>query len=291
MSPKKRILFIVNPISGIGKQKVIPELVKSELDHRLFDAEIRYTERAGHAKDIAKTAIADGFDIVCAVGGDGSVNEVASALAHSDVAMAIIPTGSGNGLARHLTIPLKPELAMRKINELNTQRIDTGTLNEHFFVGTAGLGFDAHIARVFDESGKRGAFNYVRLTLKEFFNYKPIAYQFICNGTKHKERAMLITFANSCQWGNNAIIAPGANLSDGQIRMCLLKPFNLFAAIGIASKLFKSKLKNSNKYLQITGREVLIENATGPAHIDGEPIYIEGTAEVRIQPASLSVLC
>lgn len=290
MSDKYRILFIINPISGIGQQRVIPELVKEVLDHDQFEPLIEYSDQAGHAIEITKQAVADGFDMVCAVGGDGSVNEVASALVHTNTALAIIPAGSGNGLARQLNIPMKPVNAMRRINKLNRSQIDTGLLNDRFFVGTAGIGFDAHIALEFDRSGRRGALNYFRMTLKEFFSYDPITYRITTKHGTVDKKALLITIANSEQWGNNAKVAPGARLDDGLLRLCVLKPFKAWQAPRIALKLFRGTLKTSRLYEQIVADSARIEHAAGPGHVDGEPMEIGEIAEIAVQHSSLFVI-
>ena len=169
---KKKICFIVNPISGVGRQKVIEELIDKYLDRTIFEYEISYTKAAKHATELAKEAAKRNVDIVVAVGGDGSVNEVSRGLIGTKTAMAIIPTGSGNGLARYLNISLNLKSAMTIINQCNIKTIDTIQLNNETFANVAGIGFDAHIGWEFAKFGKRGFSSYLKVITREFPKYK-----------------------------------------------------------------------------------------------------------------------
>ena len=157
---KKKMVFIMNPISGTTNKAGIPELIAKTLDTNTFDYEIRLTEHAGHAFEIATEAKDNGVDVVVAVGGDGTVNEVARAIVHSNTALGIIPCGSGNGLARHLMIPMQLKKAIEVINEYQIHDLDYGIINEHPFFCTCGMGFDAFVSMKFAEAGKRGPITY-----------------------------------------------------------------------------------------------------------------------------------
>jgi diacylglycerol kinase family enzyme len=168
----KKIRFIINPHSGTGKKEMLPELIQSSIDKSIFNAEICFTKAPGHATELSREAVANGYEIVVAVGGDGSVNETASALINSKTALGIIPTGSGNGLARHLGIPVHAGKAIAVLNSGKIDVIDSLLANDRFCIGTLGVGFDAHIAHLFSISNKRGYLTYIKLVLKEFVSFR-----------------------------------------------------------------------------------------------------------------------
>jgi diacylglycerol kinase (ATP) len=287
---KKKICFIVNPVSGIGRQKVIEKLIYEELDRTIFDYEIAYTKAAKHATELASRASADGFDMVVAVGGDGSVNETAKGLIHSKTALALIPTGSGNGLARHLNIPLDLKDAMKVINTGKTIERDSMSFNEDTFVNVAGIGFDAHIGWEFAKFGKRGFSSYLKVISREFPRYKAADFELIINGKSVHKNAYLISFANGSQWGNNAYIAPQADISDGMMDICILKDFSFVSGLNIGYRLFKKTLHES-KFLEIIkAKEVIVIQPGTIAHIDGEPLEIGHEIKIKVNPLSLKVV-
>ena len=210
MSKKREITFIVNPISGTHSKDEMPAILESRLDKDLFDASLRFTEYAGHAAEIALDCAEKGQDIVVAVGGDGTVNEVARSLTHTNTALGIIPFGSGNGLARHLCLPMDAKKAVDIINACKIEAFDYGVINNQPFFCTCGMGFDAFISFKFAEAGKRGPITYVENVLKEGLKYKPETYEVTDDTGARKYKAYLIACANASQYGNNAYIAPGA---------------------------------------------------------------------------------
>ncbi len=287
---KKKICFIVNPISGVGRQKVIEKMIDRHLNRTLFEYEVVYTKAAKHATELAKQAAADNFNIVTAVGGDGSVNETARGLIGTNTAMAVIPTGSGNGLARHLNIPLELEKAMDVINNANETRIDTIQFNNETFVNLAGVGFDAHVGWEFAKFGKRGLSSYLKVIIREFPKYKAQNFELIIDGKILNKKAFLISFANGSQWGNNAYIAPLADIADGYIDIAVLKDFSLLHIIPIAFRLFGKTLHQSSHLEFIKTKEVIVKQGGGIAHIDGEPIEIGNTISIKVNPLSLKVI-
>ena len=287
---KKKIYFIVNPISGIGRQKVIEKLIDEQLDRTLFEYEIGYTKAAKHATELAQQAAAKNFDIVVAVGGDGSVNETAKGLIGSNTAMAIIPTGSGNGLARHLNIPLDLEKAMEVINKANETRIDSIQMNDETFVNVAGVGFDAHIGWEFAKYGKRGFSSYVKVIAREFPKYKAQDFELTIDGKTIIKNAYLISFANGSQWGNNAHIAPTADIADGIMDIAILKDFKFYSGLSIGYKLFKKTLHKSSHLEIIKAKEVILKQKGTIAHIDGEPIEMGNELRIKVNPLSLKVI-
>jgi YegS/Rv2252/BmrU family lipid kinase len=287
---KKKICFIINPISGIGRQKVIEKLIDEELDRSLFEYEIAYTKAAKHATELAAAAARNNADIVVAVGGDGSVNETAKGLIHSETAMAIIPTGSGNGLARHLNIPLDLKKAMHAINTGKTIRIDSIKMNDDVFVNVAGVGFDAHIGWEFARFGKRGFSSYLKVIMREFPRYKAQDFELTIDGKKMLKNAYLISFANGSQWGNNAYIAPSADISDGVMDIAILSDFKFMSGLAIGYRLFKRTLERSSYLEIIKAKEVQVKQPASIAHIDGEPIEAGKELYIKVEPLSLKVI-
>lgn len=290
MTSKKSICFIVNPISGIGRQKVIEKLIDEQLDRSLFDYEIAYTKAAKHAIELSAEAAARNTDIVVAVGGDGSVNETAKGLVGTKTAMAIIPTGSGNGLARHLKIPLDLKKAMQVINTGKEVRIDSIRMNDEVFVNVAGIGFDAHIGWEFARFGKRGFSSYLKVISREFPKYKAQDFELVIDGKIIKKNAYLISFANGSQWGNNAYIAPTADISDGIMDIAILRDFKLLNGLAIGYRLFKKTLHKSSYLEIIKTKEVIVKQQGVIAHIDGEPIEIGNELKIKVNPLSLKVI-
>ena len=273
MSTKKRIIFIVNPISGTASKEHIPEQIAEVMDSERFNCEVRFTEYRGHAAEIAREAAKDGADVVVAVGGDGTVNEVARSLVHTDTALGIIPCGSGNGLARHLCIPLNTTKALELINTCQIEAFDYGVINGLPFFCTCGMGFDAFISLKFAEAGKRGPITYVENVLKEGLKYKPETYEIVDDTGTSRYKAFLIACANASQYGNNAYIAPGATMKDGEMDVIIMEPFTALDAPQIAADLFMKTLGNNSKIKAFRTRSLHIHRKEpGAIHYDGDPI-------------------
>lgn len=291
MINKRSILFIINPISGTGKKKIIEGLLKKLIISRDIGFEVKYTEYAGHAAILAKNAVESGdFDTVVAVGGDGSVNEVSSSLIGTNVKMGIIPTGSGNGFARHLGIPLKYELAIKTILKGDSIAVDSAEVNNRRFVGVAGVGFDAFISKKFDEAPTRGFWTYFKLALSSYFNYKEKDYTIIADGKEVLLPAFIISFCNSCQWGNNTFICPNAVTNDGNLRLAIVRKMPLYALPGFAIRLFNKSIGKSKYYQEIVFKTARIIKKEDLLHIDGEPIEEKGDLNLQVNPASLNVI-
>jgi YegS/Rv2252/BmrU family lipid kinase len=287
---KKRVQFIINPISGTSKKKNLPELIESNLDHSLFDYEIIYSQYPKHAKELASQAAQDGVDVVCAVGGDGSVHEVGTALIGTKTALAILPLGSGNGLARHLKIPLNIKKAIRCINEQNRLLMDTGLVNDKPFLGVGGYGFDALIADKFNKSGKRGVWNYTKLIMQEFRSFKPITISIELPHFKRELPVVLCTLANASEFGNGFCISPTSSVTDGKLELCLLKPFKFWKAPSIAYHFFK-KTSHRSEFTEIISLEkARITLNQKMAHYDGEPFEVRKELNIQVIPKSLNIL-
>ncbi len=288
---KKKLLFIVNPFSGTRSKDRTVGLISQHISPDIFDYQVKFTEAKGHATELAAQAVAEAVDYVVAVGGDGTMNETARSLVGTTTALGIIPLGSGNGLARHLKIPMDTTAALRLINQARTLTIDSCTLNDIPFFCTAGVGFDAYIGQKFNDKKKRGFQTYVQTTINEFFTYSPDLYSLHLDEKTFEKKAFLITFANAGQYGNDAFIAPKASIQDGLLDVCVLEPFPATMAISIGLKLFNKTL-DSSRYLHVSKvSEVSVERpAPAPVHLDGEPYLLEEKLYVKLLPASLKVL-
>jgi len=290
MDNTKKIGFIINPISGTRAKLNIPDLINKKFNSNGVRPVVKFTTCAGNATVLAKEMVDQGFSLVVAVGGDGTINEVAKSLIHTNVALGIVPCGSGNGLARHLGIPLKTELAIDLLNHYKVAEIDYGTANDIVFFCTCGVGFDAQIGYQFAQSKTRGFFTYIKSVIAEFFSYKAKKYKFKTEKNKFKKRAFLITFANASQYGNNAYIAPNADIQDGLLDVCILKPFPSYKVVEIGYKLMKKKLHRceSVEYLR-TDKIRIKRKKSGIFHYDGEPCLMKKKIVVKAHQRGLKV--
>ncbi len=288
---KQKVKFIINPISGVGKQKKIAEVIKKTIDTQLFEYEIAYTKAPRHAVELSKQAVSENYDIVAAVGGDGSVNEVGTALIGSNTALAIIPIGSGNGLARHIGISTNIKKAIVILNAGRIIAIDTISVNQNKYIGIGGVGFDAHIAHEFANYGKRGFKSYLKLIWREFPKYKSKNYDLIIDGQFVSKNAFLICVANSSQFGNNAVIAPDADIQDGFMEVCILKKVPFVFLVPLIFRLFNKTVNRSSFIETIRCQSIIIKNNEGSlVHLDGEPRLLEGELNFQIKPLSLKIL-
>lgn len=287
---KRKALFIINPVSGGKRKDGVPELIERTLDKAVFEYTIVFSDGVRHAHTLATRAIGE-YDLVVAVGGDGTVNEIASALVGSETVMGILPFGSGNGLSRFMDIPMDAAKAIKNLNNWHVEAIDAVQANDKWFFNMAGMGFDAHIAEVFSHHVKRGFGSYVSSTLHEIANYKADIYTINIDGNEYKREAFMLSFANSSQYGNNAHVSPRASVQDGLLDVCIIKPFPLWRFPEMGIRMFTKKAEGS-KYVEIIrGKHIMVRrDKPGPFHLDGEP-RIEGTAiEINIVPSSLKLL-
>ena len=292
MTDKKKIHFIVNPISGTQKKGQIIKSIPRYLDTSRFDYEIKSTQYAGHAAKLALEATENGIDIVVAIGGDGTVNEVARSLVHQRTALGIIPCGSGNGLARHLEIPIDPIGALQVLNECVIHELDYGKINNIPFFCTCGIGFDAFVSSKFAEAGKRGFLTYIENTLREGLLYKPDNYTITVDDNEQMVyQAFLIACANASQYGNNAYIAPNASMSDGLMDVTIMEPITVLEAPQIAIQLFNRTIDHNSKIKTFRCKKVSIEReAPGVIHFDGDPVMSDKNITVELVEKGLNVV-
>lgn len=291
----KNIAFIINPISGVKEtqnaKRKLPKLIMQTLDMEQWLPNIVFTEYAGHATELAHQYARMGFDAVVAVGGDGTVNEVARGLKDTKTALGILPMGSGNGFARHLNIPIRPQKALEMINHSEPINVDYGLANGRLFVSTCGTGFDAVVADNFAGSNKRGFMTYLQNTLKVAFSYQPQTYHIVGDGLDVTHKAFLITFANANQWGYEAMIAPKASVQDGKMDIMLMSSHAILGSASLALRLFTGSIDNSYFMDTIRAKEITLEREeVAPFHIDGDPVEMDKNIHIKIVADGLKVL-
>lgn len=276
------MLFIINPISGKGKKAKIAQLLLAK------GYKVAFTEYAGHAEVLAREATED---VVVAVGGDGTVNEVARGIVGTEKALGIIPCGSGDGLARHLGLSHNIEKALRTIEQGECKRMDTAEVNGRLFLSVCGVGFDAVVSERFAKSGKRGLANYIRQGLKTWRNYTPEKYIVEIDGKEIDVEALFITVGNSDQWGNNAKITPLADCCDGILDITIVEKFSVLEMPWLALRLMTGTLQLSRKVHCYKGKEVRItRQSEGAAHADGDWYIDSTTLNIKILPSTLKVI-
>lgn len=289
---KKKIVFVINPISGTQGKEQILAWVNEKLDREKYDMEVVYTEYAGHAVKIAAQKAAEKAFAVVAIGGDGTINEIARSLVHTDTALGIIPCGSGNGLARHLQIPLDPKKAVDIINGGRLEVIDYGKINGIPFFCTCGVGFDAFVSLKFSQAGKRGPLTYLEQTLLESLKYRPEVYELEMDGNvSTRYRAFLIACGNASQYGNNAYITPRATLDDGLLDVTILEPFTVLDVPSLSFQLFNKTIDQNSRIKTFQCKSLRIHRSKpGVVHFDGDPMMAGEDVEVSIVQRELKVI-
>lgn len=291
MEKRRHILAIINPVSGTGNKDKIPRLIDTVVDQENNDVSIVVSEYAGHAHEIALQAVQDGIDVVVAIGGDGTVNEVGSAVCGTDTALAIIPSGSGNGLARHLRISMNASRAFQVLNNGVVGQFDYCTVNGKPFFCTCGMGFDAEVSYKFSNEGTRGFITYVKTALTEFFKYKAQDYIIDVDGNKLEERAFVIACCNAAQYGNNAYIAPRATMQDGLIDVTVMHGFNIVESPLVGARLFFRQLDKDRHVSIYRGKHVVIERKHDDIiHIDGDPVMMPARVVIENVTNGIKIL-
>ena len=290
---KQKILFIVNPISGRHKKDNFPKIVDTLIDKDKYIYNVVFTEGPGHASELSTEAVSDDVDIVCAVGGDGTMNEVARCLIDTDTTFALVPFGSGNGLARHLHIPLNAKEVIKKvINQGRKSQIDTALVNDTPFISIAGIGFDANIADSFAKDGHRGFHTYFKVIANEYFKAELEEYTLILDeATKITCKPLFVSFANSNQFGYNAEISPKASLDDGLVDVCIFSKPTLMEVPFAATRLMMKKIDTTH-FVDIhrAGKIEIVREKDGVVNIDGEPIMMPKNLSIFVKHLSLNIL-
>jgi diacylglycerol kinase (ATP) len=287
----KRIVFIVNPKAGTNMQARIRESVNQNLNHKKFEYGIWFTEYSGHATELGKKAIEEGYEIAVAVGGDGSINEVASALVGSEVILGIIPAGSGNGLAMHLGYGRNMDAAMKKLNRATEKTIDCGTLNGRPFFNVAGLGFDGMVSNLMKGTGKRGFFNYMLKSVEAGLKYTPKSHIIEVNGEILERKCFTISVANGPMYGYNFNIAPGAKLDDNQLEIVILKDAPRWQYFAYTPLMLNNKIYEAPFTEHISANSLIIRSkGKNLVHFDGEGMEIEGDLTFKVIHKALKIL-
>jgi len=286
--------FIFNPVSGrhARNARLLP-LLRDFISTRALDADLVATEGPGHATELARAAVQSGCLRVVAVGGDGTMNEVAQALLNTPAALALIPCGSGNGLALHLGLPLAPLAALELVATVGGRvaAVDTGSVNGHPFFNAMGLGLDAEVSRRFNQLTTRGLPAYARTAFAAFTDRKSEHCTITVNGRRESIEIMLIAVANSDQYGNRAFIAPGARVDDGQLDLIAIRPVGLLGAVALGARLFQGSINRSPVVRRLRGARFIIERpAPGLVHTDGETHLTGTTVAVTVHPRSLRIV-
>ena len=287
---KINLAIIYNPRAGTQTKKNIASLLKEEfslLEHELF-----VWGTSEDFSDIEKKILSGGFTHVIAAGGDGTINRVAQFVEENNLILGIIPLGSGNGLARSLNINLNLHEAIKQIKEGRLHKIDSARLNDRKFFCTAGVGFDAHVGKLFSSSTKRGFWTYFKISLHQLFSYKPQLYTIKYQRGEIYTTAFLITACNAGQWGNDIYIAPQAKIDDGLIELVIIKKFPFYSLPKLAYLLLRKKIHTSRYTEVLSGKEfTILRSGTNAAHFDGEPLELGNKLEIKIRESGLNVIC
>ena len=286
----KKVLFIVNKFSGAGYLPDVEDRIIRACETEDVECTIEYTRDRGHATELAHEGVQKNFHRVIAVGGDGTVNEVARGLIHTRVPLGIIPNGSGNGLARHLGIPVHIVPALQSLFKSQPVAMDTFTINGQLSLNVSGIGFDGHIANLFGKNKKRGLAGYARLTVNEFFQFKEFDIDLDLGSGTMSRKAFIMAIANSSQYGNNARIAPAASVSDGLLHISILKKVPAYR-LDFIYVFFSGKIDRS-EYCDILEAKNFTIATPRPIsfHVDGEPSGAASRFTIALQPASLQIL-
>lgn len=293
MQEKKKVHFIINPLSGVkGTRKLnFDETVAVALDLDKFTFTAEYTDSGEHVIECSRRAVERGIDIIVAVGGDGTANRVITGMAGSNATFALIPAGSGNGLARFLNIPLDVSKCIEIINDFNVKCIDTVDVNGHVFASIAGVGFDALVARKFAKAERRGFLTYFRIALQAYPGYRPRKYRMIIDGREVYRKALFVSFANSNQFGYNTVIAPDALIDDGFVDVCIVKKAPVLETPFILSQVWRNKIESSGYLEIIKAKEIILKrNKNKSINLDGEPVKVGKDLTIRVNPLALKMI-
>ena len=286
----QKIMLVINPISGTGNKKEVAPAVEQRVSELGFDLDVRLTGGRGDATRFAREASDAGYYGVIACGGDGTVNETATALCGSRTALGIIPAGSGNGLARHLGIPVDLGAALDVICSRNIVASDYGTVNDTPFFCTFGMGFDAAVSHRFARQSRRGLLSYIKSALSEYIQYRPQTYTLSANGKLLTEKAFLVAVCNASQWGNNAYIAPEASLTDGLLDITVVHSGSPIDAAVMGMDIFTGLInKNTMVHCFRAPAVVIYRSKEGEAHIDGEPMMLPDIIDIKCHRGALRI--
>lgn len=287
----KKFLLIINPASGtVSKHRIVPRLYRKML-RMAVDFDIAFSRGPGHVHELAAEAAEKSYYGVIACGGDGTVNEAATGLIGTATALGIVPTGSGNGLARHIGIPIDIDLSLKIIAENNIINADYGTANGVPFFCTFGVGFDAAVSERCARENRRGALMYLKNSFTEYIKFHPEEYQIRVGNQILTERAFLVVCCNASQYGNNAFIAPQASITDGELDLTIVHAGNLITD-ALAGVDILTGLVRKNAYINVirTRSARIVRHRGGAAHVDGDAVTMPLDIDVQCHPAQLRLV-
>lgn len=283
-------VVIVNPIAGVGFKIRLESTLRKAFEKTPHEFFITYTKRSGHAGELVRLALQMGAYAVIAVGGDGTINEIASEVSKTSLKMGILPMGSGNGLARSLGIPMSTPKALDLILQDSLRIIDCGLANLRPFFCTFGVGFDAEVTKKYEDLHFRGIMSYVLSSLDTYIKYKPVLYRITIENETFEQSAFLIACANADQYGNNAYIAPDAEVDDGLLDLVIVRNVSLTESPIFALQLFTKRISQNTSIDVYRASKFVIERSSpGAAHIDGESVMMDSRIELGVQEKCLSV--
>ena len=288
-----RILFVVNPHSGWHNGGEFANVLSKIPQYRGVKYDIVMTQRRRHAKELAEKGVESGkYKIIVAVGGDGTVNDVATALVGTDVALGVIPMGRGNGFARHLGYSMRLRNALRQLLSGNVDSVDALMINDKYSFNVSGIGFDALVAHVASKTKVRGVFSYIWAAITQFFKYGSHTYKLTIDGKELTLKAFLFSFANTEQYGSNFIIAPRASVQDGVMELCVIDKVKNVLLIGIdyTRHLFLENNEKTQAFRMFHCKEVTIEGKINTVHIDGEPMFMKSPLNIKVLPGVLKAV-
>jgi YegS/Rv2252/BmrU family lipid kinase len=289
---QQKLFLIINNYAGHKNGDRVIDVVIPFLLKNGCSVEYAFTQYAGHAAELARIACENGFDLVVAVGGDGTVNEVAQGLIGTNTPMGIVPIGSGNGLARELGISMNMSKARHTLLDGFDLQIDVCRMNNQRFLCTSGIGFDAQIADKMSKASSRGFLRYIQLVVNESIFYKPLQVKMKIDEKLVEQSVFLITFANASQFGNNAFIAPAASMTDGLIDVVVVKPFNKIWLPVFGLALFTKIIPKLPFVDCYKAKKVELEWTNTPIfHFDGEPGQLDIPVKIIIDSAKIFVRC
>lgn len=289
-TPGGDAMLIINPISGTGKKAGLAEFVESTLSKSGYHVDVRVTTCRGDATRLASEAVDKRYSVVLAAGGDGTVNETAKALCGSETAFGIIPSGSGNGLARHIGIPVSVKGSLEVINRGIIAECDYATVNSLPFFCTFGVGFDAAVSHAFAQHSRRGLLSYLKSTLSQYLRYKPETYTISANGKILTEEAFVVACCNASQYGNNAFIAPKASITDGLLDIIIIHRGSPIDTAMVGLDLFTGYIDSNTLIHSLRApAAVIYRRSEGPAHIDGEPMILDEIMDIKCRHKGLKV--
>ena len=285
-----RATLILNPRSGKKRAMSVRESARALAKELSVELTEKVIEAPGHGTQLSRDAVESGQQRVISVGGDGTLNAIAAGLVGTQVPLGIVAMGSGNGYARSQKLPLDPDQALRRALTGTVKPMDVCYLNEHLFLGTAGIGFDARVAWEFDRSEARGMWNYLRITMKEIFTAKPMRVVVKANNETSERNVLMLVFANTREFGNGVAISPGSAPDDGFAELqCVSKP-SFFPLMKAFYDVYTGRADKSRYIHTIVSREALVHQAGSLAHLDGEPVVIGNEVHFRLEPKRLLVV-